>query len=141
MLLRRARNSRAIEVLLSSSNAKVCCIGSQNGWFFMIANFYQKFLPKSKILISQAHFSAALNLCLKVFTKLRDSSFKNTKFSDLSGGNVPLRQPLFAPKLTTLPARGGKKVAHHWSYYNFKKYSFCEYVNFRLFLEKLIFPQ
>ena len=69
---------------------------SKNGWFLMIlAKFYQKFLPKYKILVSQAqrtvfffffYPSPALNLHLKVFTKLHDFSCKNTKFSSFWGG-------------------------------------------------------
>ena len=50
--------------------------------------FYQQFLPKYIfILVSQARKNTpALNLHLKVFTKLHDSSCKNTKFLSISGG-------------------------------------------------------
>ena len=53
----------------------------------ILAKFYQKFLPKCKIWLSQAqrtvffYTSPALNVHLEVFTKLHDSGFKNTKFS------------------------------------------------------------
>ena len=65
----------------------------------ILAKFYQKFLPKCKILVSQAqrtvffYPSPALNLHLKVFTKLHDFSCKNTKFSSFWGGTSPLRYP------------------------------------------------
>ena len=67
---------------------------SKNSWFLMIlAKFYQKFLLKSKTLVSPRNYffysSPALNLRLKVFTKLHDSSGKNTKFSSFWGGTSP----------------------------------------------------
>ena len=77
---------------------------SKNGWFLMIpAKFYQKFLQKYKILVRQAqstvffHSSPSLNLRLKVFTKLHDSSCKNTKFSSFWGGHIPPQTPPCAP--------------------------------------------
>ena len=66
-----------------------------------LAKVPQKFLPKCKILVSQVpskelHFfysSSALNLSLKVFTKLHDSSCKNAKFSSFLGGHIPSDPP------------------------------------------------
>ena len=73
---------------------------SNNGWFLMIlAKFYQNFLPKCKILVSQAqrtvffYPSPALNLRLKVFTKLHDLVTKNTNFFQLLRGISPSDTP------------------------------------------------
>ena len=69
-------------------------------WFLLIpAKFYQKFLLKYKILLSQAHrtmffySSPALNLHLKVFTKLHNSHCKTTKFSSFKGAHLPADTP------------------------------------------------
>ena len=57
----------------------------------ILAKLYQKFLPKCNILASQAQRTVffyplpALNLRLKVFTKLHDFSSKNTTFSSFWG--------------------------------------------------------
>ena len=73
---------------------------SKNGWFLMILpKLYQIFLASCKILVSQApkncvfYPSPALNLRLKVFTKLHDFSCKNTKFSSFSSGAHPPQTP------------------------------------------------
>ena len=70
---------------------------SKNGWFLMIlAKFYQKISPKMQNFGQSGpkncfffYPSPALNLRLKVFAKLRDSSCKSTKFSSFWGGRHP----------------------------------------------------
>ena len=70
---------------IQSKSLRFC---SKKGWFLMIlAKFYEKFLPKYKILVSEAqrtvfYSSPALNFPPKVFTKLHDScSCKIQNFS------------------------------------------------------------
>ena len=79
---------------------KISKFCSRNDWFLMIpAKFHQKFLPKYKIFVSQVQRTVffyslpALNLCLKVFTKLHDSNCKNTEFSSSWGGTSPSDTP------------------------------------------------
>ena len=64
----------------------------------ILAKFYEKFSPKYKILVRKAQRTvvfffflliACSKFCLKVFTKLHDSSCKNTKFSTFWGGTPP----------------------------------------------------
>ena len=68
----------------------------------ILAIFYQKFLPKSKIWVSQTqrtvffYTSPAVNLHLEIFTKLHDSSLKNTKFSSFWGSTPPQSPPVRA---------------------------------------------
>ena len=70
-----------------------------------------KISPKIKVLVSQAqsrptvfsYSSSALNLCLKVFTKLPDSSCKSTSFFSFSEGTSPSDTSFARTKSTPSP--------------------------------------
>ena len=73
------------------------------------------FFPKWQILVSQAqrtmffYPSPTLKLHLKVFTKLRDFSCKNTKFSSFPGGHIPPQT------IQTLCRAGPRGRAREWA--------------------------
>ena len=68
-------NSKQYSDLSLQKSPQINRFCSKNDWFLMIlAKFYQKFLPKCRIWVSQAqrtvffYSSSALNLCLKVYS-------------------------------------------------------------------------
>ena len=97
---------------------------SKNGWFLMIlAKVFKKNSPKIQnfgqsgpkncIFFSS---SPALNLRLKVFTKLHDFSSKNTQFSSFWGGHIPPQTPPCARKrLTNSSPQMSKMDLRPWS--------------------------
>ena len=67
-------------------------------FIMILEKFWQEFLPKDKVLVSQAKISVFLLIVCSKFvpkkiTKLRDYSCKNTKFSSW-GGTFPVRAPI-----------------------------------------------
>ena len=93
-------------LIFTNIQSKLNRFCSKNGWFLIIvAKFLPKILPKYKILVNQAQRTVffALNLHLKVFTKLNDFSSTNTQISSSWGGTSPLRHP---------PPRARKRVTN-----------------------------
>ena len=122
----------------------------ENGWFLMIlGKFYQKFLPKCKILVSQAQrivfFPIACSKFaprLKVFTKLHDFSCRNTKFSSLWGGHIPpqtppvrtsvqlalMRHQITPPCRRRIYAPGSRAIIYITESYEFSFFSFVSFL-------------